>query len=49
MFNNLMNLNNGKTTGKVLATLLVMTLTFANFAMLRNKYRRNVFITCSRC
>lgn len=48
MFKELMKWNNGKTTGKVLATLLVITLTFANFAMLRSKYRRNISITCSR-
>ena len=34
MFNNLIKLSNGRTTSKILATLLVITLTFANFAML---------------
>lgn len=34
MFNNLIKLSNGRTTTKILATLLVITLTFANFAML---------------
>lgn len=34
MFNNLIKLSNGRTTTKILATLLVITLTFANFALL---------------
>lgn len=34
MFNNLLKGNKGKTTTKILATLLVITLTFANFALL---------------
>lgn len=35
---NLKNLNSGKMRVKVLATLLILTLTFANFALLRNIY-----------
>ena len=34
MFNNLIKEKNGRTTTKILATLLVITLTFANFALL---------------
>ena len=34
MFNNLIKLSSGRTTTKILATLLVITLTFANFALL---------------
>ncbi len=34
MFNNLIKWSSGRTTTKVLATLLVITLTFANFALL---------------
>lgn len=34
MFNNLIKLRNGRTTGKILAAMLVITLTFANFALL---------------
>lgn len=48
MFKELMKWNNGKTTGKVLATLLVITLTSANFVMLRKLYRRSVFVICNR-
>lgn len=38
---NLKNLNTGKIRVKMLATLLILTLTFANFALLRFVYRKS--------
>lgn len=38
---NLKNLNSGKMRVKILATLLVLTLSFANFALLRFIYGKS--------
>lgn len=48
MFNNLKKLCTGRTNVKVLATLLVLTLTFANFALLRFIHGRGINIVCNR-
>lgn len=48
MFNNLKKLNDGKVKVKVLATLLVITLTFTNFALLRFIYGRSTNVVCGR-
>lgn len=48
MFSNLKNLNAGKIKLKVMAILLVVTLTFGNFALLRFLHGKNINIICSR-
>ncbi|MDO5555886.1 MAG: hypothetical protein Q4G09_04410 [Clostridia bacterium] len=48
MFKNLKQLNAGKVKIKVIATLLVMTLTFTNFALLRFTARKIYGFICSR-
>lgn len=46
MFDNLRKFNTGRIRVKVLAMLLVLTLTFTNFALLRFIHGRSVSIRC---
>lgn len=48
MFKNPKKLNDGKISTKVLATLLVLTLTFSNFALLRLIFGKWFNFICSK-
>ena len=48
MFKNLKKSNDGKISTKVLATFLVLTLTFSNFALLRIIFGKWFNFICNR-
>ena len=48
MFKNLKKSSDGKISTKILATLLVLTLTLSNFVLLRFIFRKRFNFICSR-